>query len=229
MEFNIVINQAALRPWVGKVNLKDAAIVGFIRALTPDDPAVRHYMLNGYYRLEAGWILRQVPLLDVSEDWLLRCLKKLKVLGLLDTFSTLGRKKRLKTYGRLSPAYFAAEQSARDSLDGRYAEKTPGIGENSDTRRKLPVSENDPGETPIDHKRDQCKADGTDPPDGVVAIHPEEVPRLSQEQLDELLAQTVPQWAELRAAQRKREAAVKQQDLPGLDRSGSDPSRGPGP
>lgn len=169
MEYNIIINQAALRKWVGKINLLDAAIVGFVRSLTPDDPAVRHYMLSGHYRLEAKWILRQMPLLDVSEDWLLRTLKKLKTVGLLDTFSTLGPKKRLKTYGRLSAKYFEEEQNARDLVENeqdRYSEKNPRHGENSATRRKIPVAENDPGETPIDHEEDQCKAEDGPPPGG---------------------------------------------------------------
>jgi len=223
VEYNIVINQAALRKWVGKINLKDAAIVGFIRALTPDDPAVRHYMLNGYYRLNAGWILRQVPLLDLSEDWLLRCLKKLKTLGLLDTFSTLGRKKRLNTYGKLSAMYFREEQNARDLLEGagnRYAEKTPGIGEKSDTRRKLPVSENDPGETPIDHKKDDLdKAVGAAPPGGAASDSlAEETPaHMTEAEFDAALERLPPELVQEYRARRRREAQKEQKELPGID------------
>jgi hypothetical protein len=172
VEYNIVINQATLRRWVGKVNLKDAAIIGFVRNLTTNDPLVRHYMLNGYFRLDAGWIMRQLPLLDISEDWLRRSLKKLEDLHLIDCVRVSGRKKRLTTYGRVSLTYLEEEQrvaAAIEEASDRYAEKTPGTGENSDTGRKLPVREKDPGESPIDHKIRSGKAGGTDPLAGSVA------------------------------------------------------------
>jgi hypothetical protein len=236
MEFNIVINQAALRRWVGKINLKDAAIVGFIRNLTSNDPLVRHYMLNGYFRLDAGWILRQLPMLDISEDWVRRCLTKLQKIGLIDCFSSSGRKKRLTTYGRVSLIYLEEEQRVNRALEeagGRYAEKTPGTGENPRTRGKLPVSENDPGESPIDHKKSKGRTDGTDPPDGVVAIRPEEVPRkLTQEDLDALLFAESPEWAAIRKAQRERErkkqAVSQQRPLPGLEVGNLAPASEPG-
>jgi hypothetical protein len=62
--------------------------------------------------------------------------------------------------------YLEEEQRVNQAVEeagSRYSVKSPGIGENPDTRQKRPVSGKDSGEIPIDHEKSTGKADDAPP------------------------------------------------------------------
>lgn len=151
MEFNILINQAALRKWIarGQVDADDAMLVAFIRGLHPDDEAVKRLMHGDYYRLTRSWILCEIPLLTFTQDRLSRRLHDLKKAGIVDLLRLRDDQKQWKLYGRLSHLYYQEEQKARDEIAWV---KTP-MGKNTHGySAQTPLVK-----TPIDHKRDDHK------------------------------------------------------------------------
>lgn len=169
MEFNIIVNQAALRVWIerGQVDADDGVLVAFIRGLHPDDEAVKRLMHKDYYRLTLSWILREVPILAFTEDRLSRRLHDLKKAGLVDLLRLRDDQKQWKLYGKLSAEYYREEQKARDEV--AWA-KTPMGG----PRVETPMGENTRGylgqtpavKTPIDHKKDDHKSEDAAASDG---------------------------------------------------------------
>jgi hypothetical protein len=156
MEYNIVINQAALRKWIesGKVDATDAIIIAFIRGLHPDDPVVRQFMNGDYFRIHLGWLLQEVPILKITKDWLSRRLHALASAGIMQVRRIVDQKKQFKLYARLSPEYYKEERKARES--------TMGVQSHGSTDRGSTV----PGPweyTPIDHKKDDHKKGRTAP------------------------------------------------------------------
>ncbi len=118
MEYNIIVNQAALRKWIvrGQLDAADAMLVAFIRGLHPDDANVKRLMLKDYYRLSLSWILREIPLLAFTKDRLSRRLHELQKIGLVDLIRRRDDRKQWEVYGRLSPLYYREEQKARDEV-----------------------------------------------------------------------------------------------------------------
>jgi len=245
VEFTIIINQAALRRWIKAktIKTKEAMIIGFIRGLSADDPQVRRYMQSGYYLLSRAWILREMPLLSISEDWLGRCLKKLEKLGLVELISTVDGHHRYRTYGRLSKLYFQEEAHSRAQLDPTAAAAVPDeaereVGENSELgenslREKNTSSEKTPSgrilrarrklpweKTPTDHKEKIKEAVSDPPPSGGAASDTPEEPEPTPAEL-EILKANLP-W------RRRSEVPLSppQLQLPGLE---PPPASGPAP
>lgn len=153
MEYNIIINQAALRRWIekDKVDLVDAIIIAFIRGLHPDDPVVAKYMHGDYYRIHLGWVLQELPVLHITKDWLSRRLHALQAQGILDVKRLVDEKKQFKLYARLSQTYYLEERRAKESVTmGLYSHGTVDHG-TSDQTPTVPA--------PIDHKDNDHKRD----------------------------------------------------------------------
>ena len=189
MEFNLIINQAALRTWIAKklVDTDDAAIIAFIRHLSPNDPRVKKHMMGTRFRIQRSWLLEELPILSFGEDRLSRRLHALAKAGILD-LKAVNRNKQFTLYVKLTPAYFRQEQKAREDLErkgSQYGENTHGHdGENARGRAaRTPTVK-----TPTDHNTyDQGGANAAAPLHRAagVATHKHEI---SAEQLELKLA-----------------------------------------
>jgi len=212
MEYNLIINQAALRRWVGKIKLTDAAIIGFIRGLSQDDPAVSRHMQGGYYRLQLSWMLREMPLLKIKEDWLSRRLKYLKNLGVLDVLLVVDRGHRYKLYGKLSKLYFQEEALARALIDESRSEKTPS-SEKTPTGENSELGENSHGrKLPLIIREDQRGRSAPPLLGGTAADNPGQEVSAGAE-FEEAIAKLP---AEMRRIREASQRVQKQADLPGL-------------
>jgi hypothetical protein len=118
LEYSLYIDQLSLKRWHDKIDLVDAAIIGFIRNLNADSPDVSRRMRNGYYQLNRDWLIEQIPLLHLSPDRLGKRLHQLEKVGLLDLQYTPLKQGRRKLFGKLSKLYSAEEERAK-----RFAEK----------------------------------------------------------------------------------------------------------
>ncbi len=149
MEFNIIINQAALRPWIAKkaVDADDAAIIAFIRHLSPNDPRVKKHMMGSRFRIQRSWLLKELPILRFGEDRLSRRLHALKKAGVLDLKAVVDKDKQFVLYAKLTPEYFRQEERAREDLErlvgDHHGENTHGCSVRTPTVK-----------TPSDHKKD---------------------------------------------------------------------------
>jgi hypothetical protein len=161
VEFNVIINQAALRTWIERkqIDTDDAAIVAFIRHLSPNDPRVKKYMIGTRYRIQRSWLLKEMPILMFGEDRLSRRLHGLQKIGILDLKTTVNRDKQFLLYAKLTAQYFREEDKAREDLERKahhHGENTHGEsdhhGENTHGRSvRTPTVK-----TPTDHiKNDQ--------------------------------------------------------------------------
>lgn len=224
MEYNLIINQAALRNWIksGAVTVKHALIIGFIRGLNADDPEVKRYMFNGYYLISRAWMLGEMPLLKIKEDTLSKQLKYLSKLGLIDLISAVDSHHRYRMYARLSKLYFQEEAKRRKEVGegqkkGRSAKISDGEkadGEISDGEKAVRLLQQNPSDenTPDHIKNDHKEADGTAPLDGAVADSQEQ--EVSAEAEFKAAIAKLP--AEMRRIRQVRRMELKQADLPGL-------------
>jgi hypothetical protein len=155
MEYNIIINQAALRRWIekGQVDADDAIIVAFIRGLHPDDPVVKRFMHGDFFRLHLGWLLQEMPVLKFTSDRLSRRLHALEKEGVVELLHVVDEKKQFKLYGRLSATYYREERKERERTGTTVGENTHGCLD-----RGCP-SPTPWVKTPIDHKKDDHKRD----------------------------------------------------------------------
>lgn len=149
-----MIRQKTLAPWHDKIDLLDAAILAFIRELSPHDEEVKRWMHKDMFRLSRKWILAEMPLLHVGQkpitmDWIGRRLKHLQDVGLVKLLTTVNpRTRHFELFGKLSLSYFRAERKANGersvgvqshgSMVHTPAEYSPTDHKNDHKREALP-------------------------------------------------------------------------------------------
>jgi hypothetical protein len=116
VQYTLVVDQLALKRWHGKIDAMDALIIAFVASLNPHNQAVAKRMRGGMFELSREWIREEVPLLDVSADWIGRRLAALRKIGLLD-LKTEHTGQRYHTYGKLSKLYFAELEKAKKAVE----------------------------------------------------------------------------------------------------------------
>jgi hypothetical protein len=139
VEYSIVLDQLSLRRWFGSIDATDAILIGFIRGLNSHNPAVAARMKDGLFELSREWIHDEIPLLDVSVDWIGRRLSSLRKLGIVE-LKTEHVGQRFHTYGKLSKLYFAEVEKAKRDVEKRKSERDCNPAETNSERDSGPVS-----------------------------------------------------------------------------------------
>jgi hypothetical protein len=189
VQYTIVVDQLALKRWHGKIDALDALIVSFVAGLNPHNQAVARRMHAGMFELSREWIRQEIPLLDVSADWIGRRLATLRKMGVLD-LKTERVGSHFHTYGRLSRLYFAEVERAKKAADAVRVER--------DSTPSEPDSERDPGpgsrgENSLYHSKISEEAVSAPPPLVVGDAGPETSPdRAMTEAEFKEIAQRVP-------------------------------------
>jgi len=130
----ITINQEALAPWLGQVTPTGAYIVALVRWMDPRNEKVKAMMVKDYFLLQARFVAKLLPLIDLhswgrdengkkvlrpySEGKLTQEVNALVKLGIVDkltTFNKLDGKRR--RYVKLSKLYYQAEERAERHAD----------------------------------------------------------------------------------------------------------------
>ena len=136
MKFSIYIDQLTTEYWIGKkpkrkqvdelvadkdrylshsFDLVDAAIVGLVQDLSPQNEAIRKLMFRGHYLITLNWLNEQLPLLQLGSKGFYRRLRWLRMMGILDVLHKTVSGNKTLAYYRLSKLY----QKIRDT---RHAE-----------------------------------------------------------------------------------------------------------
>jgi hypothetical protein len=159
MEITINFNQLALKRWYGRIDGDDCLLIAFISNLKSENPAIKKHMINGFFRLNRAFISQQLPVLQFSEDWISRRLKRLQDCGLVDLEHFRDSGGRPLLYGRMSKLYWRDLESAN-----AYSDKLKLPPDNAH-RDDCPTGTRDHCPT-YDCPTDQCKIneEGTPPP-----------------------------------------------------------------
>ena len=132
-------------------DLTDAAIVGFIYDLNPQNPTVRKYMYRGHFLITLKWLQEQMPLLKMGEQSLYRRLRWLRMMGILECLHKNATGNVSLTYYKLSEVFWKihdkrhkaateAAQKVRDTAD-------PTVDDNQKSHSPLGLGPSTPGTT----------------------------------------------------------------------------------
>ena len=183
MEFVLFINQIALKRWFEKFDGDDAILVAFISNLNPENEAIASYMRDGFFMLNRTFLRQQLPMLNFSEDWISRRLKRLQDIGLVDLRHYRSPDGKHTLYGRLSKLYWREVERAKQHAHSFPVYKEINqpcqleVGQSSQlevgqsnhgTRDHLPTDD-----YPIDQCNDQREGVSAAPSGGAAAVSPE--------------------------------------------------------
>ena len=123
------IDQLTLSPWVGKIDMADAAIITLVRSLDPRNETVKKLMLGDYFPCSTSYMKEMLPLLALKDKAIRTRVQRLSKIGILDSIVVFNeRTGHSCRYVKLSRFYYRAEERAQRIAEWAWRQAPPPQG-----------------------------------------------------------------------------------------------------